>query len=137
MNRIDVDHPEMELSRIDRILASEEPLIPSSGFLGSVLERVREEAAAPPPIPFPWKRAIPAVLFTAGIFGWAAFELVRLGLPAAGSLADAGSVSLAMPHLSAVAVQPFEPAGWVALALGTSLFSWLLARRLAGQSGLL
>ena len=137
MNWIDVDHPEMELSRIDRILASEEPLIPSSGFLGSVLERVREEAAAPPPIPFPWKRAIPAVLFTAGIFGWAAFELVRLGLPAAGSLADAGSVSLAMPHLSAVAVQPFEPAGWVALALGTSLFSWLLARRLAGQSGLL
>jgi hypothetical protein len=137
MNRIDVDHPEMELSRIDRILASEEPLIPSSGFLGSVLERVREEAAAPPPIPFPWKRAIPAVLFTAGIFGWAAFELVRLGLPAAGSLADAGSVSLAMPHFSAVAVQPFEPAGWVALALGTSLFSWLLARRLAGQSGLL
>jgi len=137
MNRIDVDHPEMELSRIDRILASEEPLIPSSGFLGSVLERVREEAAAPPPIPFPWKRAIPAVLLAAGIFGWAAFELVRLGLPAAGSLADAGSVSLAMPHLSAVAVQPFEPAGWVALALGTSLFSWLLARRLAGQSGLL
>ncbi|MGA3071717.1 MAG: hypothetical protein ABSD43_16035 [Terracidiphilus sp.] len=137
MNWIDVDHPEMELSGIDRILASEEPLIPSLGFLDSVMEKVREEAAAPPPIPFPWKRAIPAVLFTAGIFGWAAFELVRLGLPAAGSLADAGSVSLAMPHLSAVAVQPFEPAGWVALALGTSLFSWLLARRLAGQSGLL
>jgi len=137
MNWIDVDHPEMELSGIDRILASEEPLIPSLGFLDSVMEKVREEAAAPPPIPFPWKRAIPAVLFTAGIFGWAAFELVRLGLPAAGSLADAGSVSLAMPHFSAAAVQPFEPAGWVALALGTSLFSWLLARRLAGQSGLL
>src|ERR1035441_5112521 len=74
MNRTDVDHPEMDLSRIDRILASEEPLIPSSGFLGSVMESVRDEAAAPPPIAFPWKRAVPAVLLIAGVFGWAAFE---------------------------------------------------------------
>ena len=137
MNRTDVDHPEMDLSRIDRILASEEPLIPSSGFLGSVMESVRDEAAAPPPIAFPWKRAVPAVLLIAGVFGWAAFELIRHGLPAASSLAAAGSASLAMPHLSAAAVQPFEPAGWVALALGTSLLSWLLARRLTGRSGLL
>jgi hypothetical protein len=137
MNRTKNGSDEMELSRIDGILASEEPLMPSSGFLESVMERVREEAAAPPPIPFPWKRAIPAVLLTAGIFGWAAFELVRLGLPAAGSLAAAGSASLAMPHFSAAAMQPLEPAGWVALALGTSLLSWLLARRLAGRSGLL
>ena len=137
MNRTDVDHPEMDLSRIDRILASDEPLIPSSGFLGSVMERVREEAATPPPIPFPWKRAVPGILLIAGVFGWAAFELIRLGLPAAGSLAAAGSASFAMPHFSAAAAQPFEPAGWVALALGTSLLSWLLARRLAGRSGLL
>jgi len=127
----------MELSRIDHILASEEPLIPSSGFLESVMERVREEAAAPPPIPFPWKRAIPAVLLSAGIFGWAAFELVRLGLLTVGKLSAVGSASLAMPHFSAAAAQPFEPAGWVALALGTSLLSWLLARSLAGRSGLL
>ena len=137
MNRTDVDHPEMDLSRIDRILASDEPLIPSSGFLGSVMERVREEAAAPPPIPFPWKRAVPGILLIAGIFGWATFELIRHGLPAAGSLAAVGSASITMPHLSVAATQPFEPAGWVALALGTSLLSWLLARSLAGRSGLL
>ncbi len=137
MNRIKNDSEEMELGHIDHILASEEPLIPSSGFLESVMERVREEAAAPPPIPFPWKRALPGVFLTAGVFGWAAFEFIRLGLPAAGSLAAAGSASFAMPHFSAAAAQPFEPAGWVALALGTSLLSWLLARRLAGRSGLL
>jgi hypothetical protein len=137
MNRTKNGSEEMELNSVDRILASEEPLIPSSGFLESVMERVREEAAAPPPISFPWKRAIPAVALTASIFGWAAFELIRLGLPAARSLAAVGSASLAMPHLSAAAAQPFEPAGWVALALGTSLLSWLLARRLAGRSGLL
>jgi len=137
MNRTRNSSDELELTRIDHILASEEPLIPSSGFLESVMESVREEAAAPPPIPFPWKRAIPAILLTAGIFGWAGIEFVRLGLPAAGSLAAAGSASLALPHFSAAAAQPFEPAGWVALALGTSLLSWLLARRLAGRSGLL
>jgi hypothetical protein len=30
-----------------------------------------------------------------------------------------------------------EQAGWVALAMGASLFSWMLAKRLAGRSGLL
>lgn len=125
------DIGEMELNSIDRILASEEPLIPSLGFLDSVMERVREEAAAPPPIPFPWKRAVPGILLAAGVFGWGTFELVRYGLPAV------GSISLAPPHLSAAVARPLEQVGWVALALGASLLSWLLSRRLAGRSGLL
>lgn len=41
---------------LDRILASEEPLLPSSGFAAAVLDRVRTEAAAPRPTPFPWFR---------------------------------------------------------------------------------
>jgi hypothetical protein len=32
---------------------------------------------------------------------------------------------------------PLQQAGWVALALGISLASWLLARRFAGRSALL
>ncbi|MGA3136375.1 MAG: hypothetical protein ABSC88_10325 [Terracidiphilus sp.] len=131
MNRINNDSEEMELSRIDHILASEEPLIPSSGFLASVMERVHEEATAPPPIPFPWKRAIPGMVLAAGVFGWGAFEFVRYGLPAVGSIA------LTPPHLSAAVARPLEQVGWVALALGASLLSWLLSRRLAGRGGLL
>ena len=46
---------------IERILATEEELIPSSGFLASVMERVHEEARTPAPIPFPWKRAVPGI----------------------------------------------------------------------------
>ena len=42
-------------NKLDRILTAEEELVPSSGFVASVMERVREEAAAPEPIPFPWK----------------------------------------------------------------------------------
>jgi hypothetical protein len=118
-------------AEIDRILASEEDLIPSSGFLASVMERVQQEATAPPPIPFPWKRAVPGILLAAGVFGWAAFELVRLGLPIL------SAPTLTLPHLPAALVAPVEQAGWVALALGTSLLSWLLSRRLAGRGGLL
>ena len=60
-----------------------------------------------------------------------AVELVRLGVPAM------KGISLVAPRLPAVMVQPMEQVGWVALALGASLLSWLLSRRLAGRSGLL
>jgi hypothetical protein len=116
---------------IDHILASEEELVPSSGFLASVMERVQEEAAAPPPIPFPWVRAVPGIVLAAGVLGWGAVGLVRGGLPAL----NAGA--FIPPQVSAALILPLEQAAWVALALSVSLFSWLLARRLAGRSGLL
>ena len=120
-----------EHNEIDRILATEDALVPSSGFLASVMERVREEAAAPAPIPFPWKRALPGALVIVGAFGVGAFEMVRQGLPAANEFA------LTTPHVSVPVERPLEQAGWVALALGVSVFSWLLSKRLAGRSGLL
>jgi hypothetical protein len=42
---------------------------------------------------------------------------------------------LTVPQIYAAAERPFEEAGWVVLALAVSLASWLLSRRLAGQSG--
>ncbi len=131
MNRCKTNRDEMEQNRINAILATEEALIPSSGFLASVMESVREEAATPPPIPFPWKRAVPGILLAGGVFGWGAYELARHGLPAV------SGISLTPPHLYAALERPLEQAGWVALALGASLLSWLLSRRLAGRSGLL
>ncbi|MGD0892471.1 MAG: hypothetical protein ABR923_13160 [Terracidiphilus sp.] len=118
-------------AEIDRILATEEPLLPSSGFLMSVMERVREEAAAPAPIPFPWKRALPGMVVVACILGAGAFEILRRALPVAGEF------TLAAPQISAAMERSMEQAGWVALAMGASLFSWMLAKRLAGRSGLL
>jgi hypothetical protein len=118
-------------TEIDRILAAEEALVPSSGFLASVMERVREEASAPAPIPFPWKRALPGMVVVAGLLGAGAFELVRHAMPAASEL------TLIAPQISLAAVRSLEQAGWVAFALGASLFSWMLSKRLAGRSGLL
>ena len=48
MNRTKTDSSKINQTEIDRILAAEEPLIPSSGFLASVMESIREEATAPP-----------------------------------------------------------------------------------------
>ena len=125
------DQVEMEPTAIDRILATEEDLVPSSGFLASVMERVRDEAAAPALIPFPWKRAIPGMLLAVGVLGWGGVELVRAALPAM------HGISLSVPHISVALTRSLEDAGWVALALGISLVCSLLSRRLAGRSGLL
>ncbi len=116
---------------LDEILARDEELVPSSGFLNSVMERICEEAAAPMPIPFPWKRTVPGMVLIAGALSWAAIELVGQGLP------DLRLAMFARPHLSASMVHPLEGAGWVAVSLGVSLASWLLSRRMAGRSGLL
>ncbi len=131
MNRTQTNREEMEQNRIDTILATEEDLIPSSGFLSSVMESVREESRMPPPIPFPWKRAVPGILLASGVFAWGTVELFRTGLPAV------NWISLTQTQHFAALERPLEQAGWVALALGISLLSWLLSRLLTGRSGLL
>jgi hypothetical protein len=42
------------LEDLDRILVSEDPLAPSSGFAARVMEAVEESATIPLPLPFPW-----------------------------------------------------------------------------------
>src|SRR5271169_6092282 len=70
MSRL-IRHEEDEMNRI---LSSEDEILPSSGFAVSVMDAVRRESAAPPPIPFPWKRALPG-LVVAGL----AVALVLIG----------------------------------------------------------
>ena len=117
--------------RIDRILASDDELIPSSGFLSAVMESVHKEAATPPPIPFPWRRFVPCIVLALGVFGWSAFEAFRYLRSAA------RQVSLSQLQFSPAAGHQLASAGWIALALVVSLLCWLLARRIAGTSGLL
>lgn len=115
----------MTEERIDKILGSEEELIPSSGFLASVMERVRQEAA-PPPIPFPWKRAVPGFVLATGVFVWGGVELVRFMGPAMATM------KLPQVHLTAAAARPLEQAGWAVAALAVSLVTWAFSRRLCG-----
>lgn len=120
---------ERELEVLDRILAGEEALMPSSNFVSAVMDQVREESAAPPPLGFPWRRVWAPGALTAGLLGWSLIELLR-SLPAAGdSLArHAGS--------SATLAQAQASIASVALALAAPLLAWLVARRLADGPGL-
>jgi Protein of unknown function (DUF4013) len=52
-------------NEIDLTLSREDEIFPSSGFAVSVMDAVRREAVAPPPISFPWKRAVPGLLAAA------------------------------------------------------------------------
>jgi hypothetical protein len=95
---------------LDGILRSEEPLTPSSGFAAAVMESVRETAAEPPPLAFPWAR------FAAGA--------IACGVGAAASVAMVASASL---DWSAVreAAAPLQAAapelGYAAAAVFASL----------------
>ena len=128
------EHTRIE-TEIGHILATEEELMPSSGFAASVMERVRQESALPAPPPFPWMKVIVLLLLVAGICGWGAFEMVRLGMPISGRVAMSW-LTIPRQH-SENFVRSLNEAGLVALALGTSLVCWLLSRRLAGRGGLL
>jgi hypothetical protein len=119
--------PEMTNERIDEILGTEPELVPSSGFAASVMERIREEAAAPAPIPFPWKRAVPGMVVAAGVFGWSAVELVRFAGPALVELRQ----TQAHVAVNAAMARPLEGAGWVIAALAVSLITWMISRRVA------
>jgi hypothetical protein len=61
---------------IDSILLAEDALPPSSGFAASVLDAIREQAAQPAPIAFPWRLAIPG--FTALLIGITALEATAI-----------------------------------------------------------
>ena len=86
---------------LDRIL-SEDEILPSSGFTASVMDAVRREATALPPIPFPWKRALP-------------------GLVAAG-LTLALTLVVILVHPESLASSPAQAPAWVA-KLGRNLAS--------------
>jgi hypothetical protein len=128
MKRQTEENQIFESDAIHRALATEEPILPSSGFLSAVMERVEEESSVPARIAFPWKRAIPGFLLTGAVFGWGGYVLVREGIPAL------RNIDFAPQHFAPAASVPMEQAAWVGLALAISLLSWMLARRLAGQS---
>ena len=121
----------IENDEIDRALAREDDILPSSGFAASVMDAIRREAAAPPPIPFPWKRALPG-LVVAGVV----LALILI----AGVVVLAQSGRARTPHLSTAVPSLMPPmfnggiesaAAWTVLALLLAFVSVKLSMRLA------
>ncbi|MFI5183949.1 MAG: hypothetical protein ACHQNV_06105 [Vicinamibacteria bacterium] len=66
----------MTTDELDRILGSDESIGPSSGFAAAVMHRVRERAAEPAPVAFPWGR-FAVGLFACGVAAAAGSLLVQ------------------------------------------------------------
>lgn len=130
MKPADTSRETRPMTNLDRILETEEELIPSSGFAASVMDRVRQEAAAPEPIPFPWKRVLPGMILAAVGLIWCTVKLLQAAIAGRGA-----PIRIPLHPFSSMALS-LQSAGWVTAALVVSLLSWLLARRLIGRGGL-
>jgi hypothetical protein len=130
-----IEHDE---DQTDRILSRDDEILPSSGFAVSVMDAVRREAAAPPPIPFPWKRALPGLV----IASLAAVLVLAAGVMAIAQLGRAStsapfytSFSLSLPLPSVLPPIFHGGAGsaaiWTAMALLVAFVSVKLSIRLA------
>ena len=62
----------MKPEEFDRLLADESDIVPSSGFVASVMEAVTTEATAPP-LAFPWSRAWPLAAGFGALLVWLVF----------------------------------------------------------------
>jgi hypothetical protein len=116
---------------IDRILSREDEMLPSSGFAVSVMDAVRREAAAPPPIPFPWKRALPGLAVGSLVLALILGAIVR-------AIAQVDKAPTPQLSMSMPSVMPSifngglgSAAIWTALALLVALVSVKLSMRLA------
>jgi hypothetical protein len=119
----------MRDDNFDRILSEEQEIIPSSGFVGSVMEAVRRAAATPPPIAFPWKRALPGV--AVALLAVASVFVAGIALFTRGAAAQ--PLPVVVPSSFALILEGAKTvrAGWIALALILSLASVKLSIRLA------
>jgi len=126
---------------INSILSREDEILPSSGFAVSVMNAVRREAAAPPPIPFPWKRALPGLV--------AAVVAFALVVVAGVSELERASTTTTRFSSSLPSVMPFILHGqglhgqggiesatiWTALTLLVTFVSLRLSMRMASHEG--
>jgi hypothetical protein len=96
----------MKNEDLDRFLSADQDIVPSSGFVSTVMNAVQDEANAPPPIPFPWKRAIPGFAAAAFVL---VFIIVRAGSGSASQASPLAVHVLDMAKMSGVV--------WIFLAL--------------------
>jgi hypothetical protein len=121
---------EHEEEEMNRILSRDDEILPSSGFAASVMQAVRREAAAPPPIPFPWKRALPGVV----VAGLVLARILVVGISDISRLISASASP--QPSTSSPSILPFllprtmeSPVGWIVLGLLIAFLSTKLSMR--------
>jgi len=118
---------------IDRILSREDEILPSSGFAASVMEAVRREAAVPPPIPFPWKRALPCAVMAAVALALTSWVFVRALAQLSRGSGNAHSAEMLTSVLPIVRTAITPAIGWTVAALALALVSVAFSLRLGSR----
>ncbi len=103
---------------IDRILPKEQEILPSSGFVSSVMDAVQREAEAPP-IPFPWKRALPGLTAAGLALVWVFVAVISLFIR--GTVTQPLPPELLSRFASIIGAWKTAGASWITLALVLSL----------------
>ncbi|HEX4312194.1 MAG TPA: hypothetical protein VHZ25_19335 [Acidobacteriaceae bacterium] len=126
-------NPPLTDADLDRALtADHDSILPSSGFAGSVMNAVSAEAAAPAPLTFPWKRALPGVAVGCVVLGVVLVSIIlgflrRLHTPVVASSVNARALFAPMEHyVNGGAV-------WFAVCLAISGACLLFCRRLVSS----
>jgi hypothetical protein len=114
---------------LDRMLSRQENIVPSSGFVGRVMEVVECAASTPPPIPFPWKHALP------GLAAWLIplVSFVYLAFAHFDASSTRSALARTAPMLAAIieGLKAVDGA-WIAVALLVSAASVFFSMRMVG-----
>ena len=109
----------MKQDQIERSFSEEAGIVPSSGFVSGVMAAVLREASAPPPIAFPWKRALPGLVAGACAFVAMLIAVVRN----AGHVSAAGRIQDGVLPMVARAseIAKMYGVGWIVLTIAVTL----------------
>lgn len=119
MNRHQNDELDHDLGCMLRPDNEDDAIVPSFGFTERVMEAVKETAAAPPPLAFPWKLALPAFGTAFSILAYALLHFLR------------ELNRMPRPESFDFAVKLPGSSGWIALALLVALLSAIIGLRFA------
>jgi hypothetical protein len=115
---------------LDRMLSRDGEIVPSSGFVSSVMDAVRQEASAPPEIPFPWKWALPGLIFAVVAF----VSAVILGFNQLLAFIAVAPVPAVQKWLDTAVKSPLiAESGWILLAVFLTLLSVDLSMRFVSR----
>lgn len=123
----------MNDNELDIVLSQNGEIIPSSGFSDRVMDAVRQEAAIPPPISFPWRWALPGLVACLGLVAYLIYKFGHLfsAVPADASSSLSGPQWLPSVLLDVGKSSAFLSLEWLAIALLITFATLWLSMRFA------
>ncbi len=128
-------NPQLTEGDIDRALATaSDSILPSSGFADDVMAAIdREASAAPAPLAFPWKRAVPGVIAAVAVLALLVAMIASVLESTASRREPAVSLNwpIDVQTIAAHVSHPANGATWLVISLALCGACLIFCRRLA------